>query len=770
MTKKLYLLTLFMLFTLAPSYDASAQTGGTGQIAHGTLAQRPATCKVSRGEVYYVTDDPGDGHGPGSTECGPLDNQWRRVGAGSGVTAHSALTGLSADDHPQYFNQARGDARYSLVGHTHAESEVTGLVSDLAGKASSSALTAEASTRASADTTLQSNIDAEASARAAAITSASTADRARANHTGTQSADTLTDGTTNKAFLATERTKLAGVATGATANSPDATLLARANHTGTQLASTISDFNSAAQSAAPAETVTTTGTLISGATSKTTPVDADSIGLSDSAASNVLKKLTFANLKATFKTYFDTLYNPLLGYTPPSLTASSGVIPKSNGTNLVASRITDGGTDIAIDSGAGKTTIGDAGGTNGGTSVVVDDAAAGVTVSAGGGSMTFNTDGLTSSAVTASNYYPFLPGVNVLGGEGLPFASLYLGNASGNTARLTGTFTTNRTITIADADGTLATTADLAGKQASDAELTALAGLTSAADKLPYFTGSGTAGTTTFTAFGRSLVDDADAATARTTLGLNNVTNDAQTKAAIVPNTAPSSAQLLVGNAGGTAYAPQSVSGDVTITSGGVTGIGAGKVTNTMLAGSIDLTTKATGALPVANGGTGGTDAATARANLAAVGSLCVYGSGAGSGNVSTGETDLGTTCTLAANTLSANNKGVEIFASGTFANNGNSKTVKLYFGATSLVARISAVTNTGTWWIQATVIRTGTATQVTSAFSGVTNGASITQNGIELTTPGETMSGSVVTKVTGQSGTASNDVLLKIFTVKMLP
>lgn len=33
----------------------------------------------------------------------------------------------------------------------------------------------------------------------------------RSNHTGTQSADTLTDGTTNKAFLATERTKLAAI-------------------------------------------------------------------------------------------------------------------------------------------------------------------------------------------------------------------------------------------------------------------------------------------------------------------------------------------------------------------------------------------------------------------------------------------------------------------------------------------------------------------------------------------------------------------------------
>lgn len=69
--------------------------------------------------------------------------------------------------------------------------------------------------------------------------------KSRANHTGTQSADTLTDGTTNKAFLATERTKLAGIAAGATANDTDANLKSRANHTGTQLAATISDFAAA---------------------------------------------------------------------------------------------------------------------------------------------------------------------------------------------------------------------------------------------------------------------------------------------------------------------------------------------------------------------------------------------------------------------------------------------------------------------------------------------------------------------------------------------
>lgn len=56
--------------------------------------------------------------------------------------------------------------------------------------------------------------------------------------------------------------------------------------------------------------------------------------------------------------------------------------------------------------------------------------------------------------------------------------------------------------------------------QPLDADLTALAGLTSAADKVPYFTGSGAASVATFTAAGRALVDDASAAEQCTTLGV----------------------------------------------------------------------------------------------------------------------------------------------------------------------------------------------------------------------------------------------------------
>ncbi len=36
-------------------------------------------------------------------------------GGGGGVTDHGALTGLGDDDHPQYHNNARGDARYTLL-------------------------------------------------------------------------------------------------------------------------------------------------------------------------------------------------------------------------------------------------------------------------------------------------------------------------------------------------------------------------------------------------------------------------------------------------------------------------------------------------------------------------------------------------------------------------------------------------------------------------------------------------------------------------------
>jgi hypothetical protein len=75
------------------------------------------------------------------------------------------------------------------------------------------------------------------------------------------------------------------------------------------------------------------GAYIFALTGKTTPLDADSIGISDSAASNVGKKVTLTNFKAFLKTYFDTLYNK---YVHPN--HSGDVTSVADGANTIAAK------------------------------------------------------------------------------------------------------------------------------------------------------------------------------------------------------------------------------------------------------------------------------------------------------------------------------------------------------------------------------------------------------------------------------------------------
>ena len=124
--------------------------------------------------------------------------------------------------------------------------------------------------------------------------------------------DNMVDGITNKNYTATEKTKLSWIENNATA---DQTALeiktAYESNANTNAFTDAEKTKLSNQSWTNTwdETTTTLWNTINWATAKTTPVDADMLWLMDSAASNVLKKLSWANVKATLKAYFDTLYN-----------------------------------------------------------------------------------------------------------------------------------------------------------------------------------------------------------------------------------------------------------------------------------------------------------------------------------------------------------------------------------------------------------------------------------------------------------------------------
>ena len=206
-------------------------------------------------------------------------------------------------------------------------------------------------------------------------------------------------------------------------------------------------------------------------------------------------------------------------------------IAVSGQSNVVADTSTDtltlaAGSNVTLTTNAGTDTVTIAASGGGGSKHVIQNNGTGLTERTNlnfDGTHVIATDdsGNNQSDITLSTNLQAISGLTSAADKGIQFtgtgtASVYDLTAAGKALLDDANASAQRT-TLGLAIGT--------NVQAYDADLAALAGLTSAADKGIQFTGSGTAGTFDLTTAGKALLDDANASAQRTTLGLAIGTN-----------------------------------------------------------------------------------------------------------------------------------------------------------------------------------------------------------------------------------------------------
>ena len=351
--------------TRTPTTHAASHAAGGSDALTLTTAQVTGLAttltnysnRLSSLETRITTVEGGGGSGGSGTNVGTLTwfSGTAPTGTFSNLVLHSPFgynpTNSSANAQGFYYNPAgaaASDARFPYIspnGHLELRKwDETGPADPV--YATQSALSALSTTVDTKASTAALALKADASALTAlTITAGTTAQYFRGDKTfQTLTQDVVPSGTTNKAFTATEQTKLAGIAAGATVNAADATLLARANHTGTQTVATLSDFTTAVDSRIANVTVLT-GKTISGATNTVTNIAQSSVTNLDTALSarelsaNKNQPNGYAGLDSSGKLITSAI--PAL-----SLTSVTTVTNRAAMTSLTATQVQPG--DVCI--------------------------------------------------------------------------------------------------------------------------------------------------------------------------------------------------------------------------------------------------------------------------------------------------------------------------------------------------------------------------------------------------------------------------------------
>lgn len=206
--------------------------------------------------------------------------------------------------------------------------------------------------------------------------------------------------------------------------------------------------------------------------------------------------------------------------------------------------------------------------------------------------------------------------------------------------------------------------------------------------------------------------------------------------------------------AGGASYTSPTITGTV---GGGAsyTGITA---TSPTLSGTVAGTPTISGAWVFTGAPTFQVGGATGTNKLSP---LVIFNSSSNFTPATTGE-ETAYTFTLPASALSTDNQYLAVDWTVTTAANANTKRARLYFGATVICDTTAAAFNNSYLTGRAVVYRTGAATQ-----KGLCNGSN-TSNGLSwstvggggsnLTTPAETLSGTLIVKLTLLNATAATD------------